>query len=189
MSARLRGSISRGLPRIGCGGRGLVDIAGIAIAGGVVIVAADGPLGERVILEIVDLGGRFLLAIVFNPSTMGNGLSATRTRGGHRVVGSHAAERKRDEGVVGCRVCRAGCRRLRWKRVDVVMRVRGGWVQHDVFISFSLRPRGSKSQELRKRNRPAVRNGWQEVCVRKEKKKLGWRARLECPLNSEEAYY
>lgn len=98
--ARLRGAVAEGFPGTGRRRRRIVDVARIAVIGGIVFVAADGAVCHRVIVQVgQNLGATVLLRLVLDAAATDD-LPASCARCGHCVserarLGDESAGRQR----------------------------------------------------------------------------------------------
>jgi len=66
-------SVSRRLSGIGHGGRGIVlNVAGIAVIGRVVVLGKTGPIAEGIVIKIEGIGAAVVVSFILNPSSMTN---------------------------------------------------------------------------------------------------------------------
>jgi hypothetical protein len=85
-SSRLGGSVG-GLPDVGRGRGGFINVAGVAILARVVVVGWHGALGKGIVVEVQRVRATFIIALVFDPASAADHFPAAN--------GSHVGETTR----------------------------------------------------------------------------------------------
>ncbi|KAI6752851.1 hypothetical protein HG530_013603 [Fusarium avenaceum] len=92
-------------PRIWRCWRGVVDVAGIAIISGIIIVG-QGAVGDRIVIEVEALRATLVFALILDTATLPDKLSTARSSRGH----NYAAVKEKKEPTEGASETRwLGC--------------------------------------------------------------------------------
>jgi hypothetical protein len=89
----LRVSVAEGLPGVGRRGRRIVDVAGIAVIGRIVLVAPDGAIRDGIIVEVGQLGSTLIFGLILDTAALADDLPASYACCSHCCVEAGPAGR------------------------------------------------------------------------------------------------